>query len=71
MTNTVEMRIEELENNGCVVVTLMMANGGQIDIEMYDEENYDGVVGVTVVTVEAYEENGYDVEGLETEEIKF
>lgn len=71
MMNTVEMRIEELENNGYVVVTLMMANGGQIDIEMYNEENYDGVVGATVVTVEAYEENGYDVEGLETEEIKF
>lgn len=59
-----ENRIEKLENNGWVIVNLVLANGEKVNFEMSDgtEEN---VVAFEVVSVEDYEENGYEVEGLE------
>lgn len=73
MMNRIEMvnnKIEELENNDMVIVNVI-ANGEAVSIEMATEEELAIATGLEVVTVEAYEENGYDVEGLATETIEF
>lgn len=59
-----ENRIEKIENSGWVIVNLVLANGMKVNFEMSDgtEEN---VVAFEVVSVSDYEENGYEVEGLE------
>lgn len=59
-----ENRIEKIENSGWVIVNLVLANGEKVNLEMSDgtEEN---VVAFEVVSVSDYEENGYEVEGLE------
>lgn len=59
-----ENRIERIENSGWVIVNLVLANGEKVNFEMSDgtEEN---VVAFEVVSVSDYEENGYEVEGLE------
>lgn len=59
-----ENRIEKIENSGWVIVNLVLADGTKVNIEMSDgtEEN---VVAFEVVSVSDYEENGYEVEGLE------
>ena len=59
-----ENRIEKIENSGWVIVNLVLANGEKVNFEMSDgtEEN---VVAFEVVSVSDYEENGYEVEGLE------
>lgn len=63
MTNNEAMvRIEELENEGFVIVNVMFENE-KVDVEM--TEDLTGATGFEVVTVEQFEENGYDVEGLE------
>lgn len=64
MTNNEAMvRIEELENEGFVIVNVMFENE-KVDVEM--TEDLTGATGFEVVTVEQFEENGYDAEGLET-----
>ena len=64
MTNNEAMaRIDELENEGFVIVNVMFENK-KVGIEM--TEDLTGATGFEVVTVEQFEENGYDVEGLET-----
>ena len=47
-----------------VIINLVLADGTKVDFEMSDgtEEN---VVAFEVVDVIEYEENGYEVEGLE------
>ena len=62
-------KIEELENNGYVVVDVRLADGRQMSIEEYEEDVE--VVAVTVVTADEYEANGYDVEGLQAKEVEF
>ena len=59
-----ENRIEKIENSGWVIVNLVLDNGEKVNFEMSDgtEEN---VVAFEVVSVSDYEENGYEVEGLE------
>lgn len=59
-----ENRIEKIENSGWVIVNLILTNGEKVNFEMSDgtEEN---VVAFEVVSVSDYEENGYEVEGLE------
>ena len=59
-----ENRIEKIENSGWVIVNLILTNGEKANFEMSDgtEEN---VVAFEVVSVSDYEENGYEVEGLE------
>lgn len=59
-----ENRIEKIENSGWVIVNLVLTNGEKVNFEMSDgtEEN---VVAFEVVSVSDYEENGYEVEGLE------
>lgn len=59
-----ENRIEKIENSGWIIANLVLANGEKVNFEMSDgtEEN---VVALEVVSVSNYEENGYEVEGLE------
>lgn len=69
MMKDTEMRIEELENDGYVVVNLITVDGQVVAIEMSD--GTEEVVAFEVVTVDEYEANGYEVEGLETTTIEF
>ena len=64
-----ENRIENLENSGWVIVNLVLANGTKVNFEMSDgtEEN---VVAFEVVQITDYEDNGYEVEGLELTTIR-
>ena len=64
-----ENRIENLENRGWVIVNLVLANGTKVNFEMSDgtEEN---VVAFEVVQITDYEDNGYEVEGLELTTIR-
>lgn len=68
MMNQVEARIEELENNGMVIVNLVLADGSKVNVEMSDGS--EEVVAFEVVTVDEYEENGYDVDGLEIQVVE-
>lgn len=69
MTDRVEMvmnKIEELENNDIVVCGVRFANGTTAMMEeIMDDEEYAEVVAIATVSLEAYEANGYDVDGLE------
>lgn len=69
MTNKIEMvmnKIEELENNDIVVCGVRFANGTTVMMEeIVDDEEYAEVVAIATVSLEAYEANGYDVDGLE------
>ena len=68
MNQKVEMRIEELENEGFVIVNLVMADGSKVDVEMSD--GTEDAVALEVVTVDAYEANGYNTDGLEVEAVE-
>lgn len=59
MTNRVEMRIEELENSGMVIVNVVTFENGRISIEYWDGEGT--VAYFECITVEQYEANGFDV----------
>lgn len=61
---TVERIIENLEENGSVVVNVRMASGEELSFEMV--EDLEDVVALEVVALEDYEENGYEAEGLES-----
>ena len=58
-----ENRIEEIENSGWVIVNLVLADGTKVDFEMSD--GTEDAVAFEVVHISRYEENGYEVEGLE------
>ena len=58
-----ENRIEKIENSGWVIVNLVLANGEKVNFEMSD--GTEDVVAFEVVHISQYEENGYEVEGLE------
>lgn len=59
MMNRVEMRIEELENSGMVIVNVVTFENGRISIEYWDGEGT--VAYFECITVEQYEANGFDV----------
>lgn len=59
MTDRVEMRIEELENSGMVIVNVVTFENGRISIEYWDGEGT--VAYFECITVERYEANGFDV----------
>ena len=59
MTDRVEMRIEELENGGMVIVNVVTFENGRISIEYWDGEGT--VAYFECITVEQYEANGFDV----------
>lgn len=61
MTRT-EMMINELENNGKVIGNVKFADGTIESIEMV--EDLEQVVAIEAIELDAYEQNGYDVEGL-------
>lgn len=69
MMNKIEMvmnKIEELENNDIVVCGVRFANGTTAMMEeIVDDEEYAEVVAIATVPLEAYETNGYDIDGLE------
>ena len=67
MNQMVEARIEELENNGMVIVNLVLADGSKVDMEMSDGS--EDVAAFEVVAVDVYEENSYDVDGLEVQTV--
>ena len=58
-----ENRIEKIENSGWVIVNLVLADGTKVNFEMSD--GTEDVVAFEVVHISQYEENGYEVEGLE------
>lgn len=59
MTDRVEMRIEELENSGMVIVNVVTFENSRISIEYWDGEGT--VAYFECITVEQYEANGFDV----------
>lgn len=59
MTDRVEMRIEELENSGMVIVNVVTFENGRTSIEYWDGEGT--VAYFECITVEQYEANGFDV----------
>lgn len=59
MTDRVEMRIEELENSGMVIVNVVTFENGRISIEYWDGEGT--VAYFECITVEQYEANGFDI----------
>ena len=59
MTDRVEMRIEELENSGVVIVNVVTFENGRISIEYWDGEGT--VAYFECITIEQYEANGFDV----------
>ena len=59
MTDRVEMRIEELQNSGMVIVNVVTFENGRISIEYWDGEGT--VAYFECITVEQYEANGFDV----------
>ena len=58
-----ENRIENLENSGWGIVNLVLANGEKVNFEMSD--GTEDAAAFEVVRISQYEENGYEVEGLE------
>jgi len=57
-----ENKIEKLEDEGLVVKAVKYLDGSVEAYEMV--EDMEGVVAVEVVTLEAYEANGYEADGL-------
>lgn len=56
--------VEMLENNGMVIKNVKFADGTVMDIE--EVEGLEGAVAFEVVSLEEFENNGYDVEGCST-----
>ena len=65
----VEMKIEELENNGKVIKNVKFEDGKVMNIEMV--ESFEYADGLEYVDLDAYEANGYSTEGLEGNWILF
>ena len=62
---TVEQKIESFENDGLVIKSVKTVDG-EVYLFEYYEYDLDLVVEVEVVDLQDYEENGFDVEGLDT-----
>lgn len=54
--------IETIEESNVIVNVKL--NGEVVSIEMVDEDEMENIEAFEVVTVEAFEANGYDVDGL-------
>ncbi len=67
--NTVEARIEELENSGMVIVNVVTFENSRINIEYWDGKG--AIMYFECITVEQYEANGYEVDGLEVKCVEF
>lgn len=65
MTRAEEM-INMLEDEGYVVVSVRYADDTVVSFEVVEDDMAD-VVAIEVVTVDDYESNGYEVDGLETQ----
>ena len=61
---TVEQKIESFENDGMVIKSVKTVDGKVYLLEDY-EYDLDLVVEIEVVDLQDYEENGFDVEGLD------
>ena len=61
---TVEQKIESFENDGMVIKSVKAVDG---EIYLFEDYEYDLdlIVEVEVVDLQDYEENGFDVEGLD------
>lgn len=59
-----EVMMEMLEEGGKVIKSVKYTDGTVLDIEMV--EDVENVIAFEVVELDAYEANGYDVNGLAT-----
>ncbi|MBQ0112145.1 MAG: hypothetical protein KBT03_03355 [Bacteroidales bacterium] len=59
-----EVMMEMLEESGKVIKSVKYTDGTVLDIEMV--EDMENVIAFEVVELDAYEANGYDVDGLAT-----
>lgn len=59
-----EVMMEMLEESGKVIKSVKYTDGTVLDIEMV--EDMENVIAFEVVELDAYEANGYDVDGLTT-----
>lgn len=64
MMAEVMMEMEMLEESGKVIKSVKYTDGTVLDIEMV--EDMENVIAFEVVELDAYESNGYDVDGLAT-----
>lgn len=55
----VESMIENLENNGMVIVNVITFENGRVSIDYWDGKG--SVVCFECITVDQYESNGFDV----------
>lgn len=60
-------KIEEFENNDTVVGAIRLDDGTVVSMEevLIEEETFERAVALGTVSVEEYEENGYECDGLE------
>ena len=59
-----EVMMKMLEESGKVIKSVKYTDGTVLDIEMV--EDMENVIAFEVVELDAYEANGYDVDGLAT-----
>jgi len=64
---TVMQKIEELENDDTVVGAIRLDDGTEVSMEemLIEEEMFERTVALGTVSVDEYEENGYELDGLE------
>ena len=64
---TVMRGIEELENNDIVVGAIRLDDGTEISMEemLIEREMFERTIALGTVSVSEYEENGYELDGLE------
>lgn len=65
-------RIEELENNDIVVAAIRLDDNTMLSMEeiLIEKEIFDRAIALGTVSVDVYEENGYECDGLEYTWIK-
>lgn len=68
MNQEVEARIEELENNGMVIVNVVTFENGRENVEFWNGEGT--VAYFECITVEQYEANGYDVANIPVQTVE-
>lgn len=61
-----ELRVEELENNGIVVVQAIYKDGTKKYMDEIWDDLGDDIIGFETLTVKDFEENGCDIVGLTT-----
>lgn len=63
----VMQKIEELENNDTVVGAIKLDDGTVVTMEemIIPDKYYNRAIALGTVSVEEYEENGYELDGLE------